>query len=167
MHRKLPTTLDTAARVLHARDGKSYPLGLVARGAEALYWDREPPGVWQFSRAESWLLPTQGWLVNRLTDRPGHVREVPFDWYIDLDQITVEGDCWTVADGLLDLIVVEGVRGTLLDADEFADDLADGMLSRTEGAYILRSLHALYAALARHTWSVAALLAEYAPDLPR
>lgn len=167
MQRKPPSTLDAAAGLLHARDGRSYPVKKIIRANGALYCEPRLDGDRPYGRRQCWFLPAQGWVVNRLVERPAAAGPPPFDWYIDIDRIAVAGGCWRLDDGLLDLIVVEGVRGTLLDADELADDLADGSLSPAEAASLLRSLRALQAALARLDWSVAALLAEVAPDLPR
>ena len=166
MHRHATTTLDAAAKLLHARDGVTYPVVCVVRGAESLYCEPLLDGDAPYGRRQCWLIPSHGWVINRLVDRPTSAGPAPFDWYIDIDRIAVDGDGWMLADGLLDLIVIEGVRGTLLDADEFADDLADGTVPVDEAAELLRSLHTLQTMLARLDWSVAALLAEIAPDLP-
>lgn len=165
MHRSPPTTVDSTAKLLHGRDGRIYPIDRLVRGSEALYCELSVDPS-RYERRRMWLIPIFGWVVNAFADRRFRSDE-GWDWYIDIDRITKNGDRWTIEDGLLDLIVVEGVRGTVLDADEFADDLADGTLAVDDAAYLLRSLHALQSSLARLNWSVAALLAEVAPDLPQ
>ena len=83
-----------------------------------------------------------------------------------MELIDVEGPLWTVLDGYLDMMVWEGKRARLDDADELGDGLDADSISAQEAASVLRSLDRLCDALHENGNSGAALLERYAPDLP-
>ena len=115
---------------------------------------------------ERWLLPSLGCMVHRWTLRPG-AKPYGFDWYVDVDRITAAEHCWLVNDRFLDVIVHEGRDYEVIDADEMAEALEAGLMPVEEAVATLRALDGVTAGLRRHGWSVAALLAELAPGLPR
>src|SRR5205823_972674 len=106
---------------------------------------RDLPDSNLFSRNEKWLLPGPGWVINRLAFLP-HVPG-PLDWYIEPDSVVVDGAVWRVRDAFLGLEVYEGIRYELRDADELADGLVAGEISRAEALTALHALNRLCHAL--------------------
>jgi uncharacterized protein len=161
----LPMRIDLAHREVNGRDGLLYPIDRLERTTNALYFSRVGAQHPDIAYQERWLLPALGCVVIRWTMRE---RVEPFDygWYIDLDAIEVTDEHWTVTDRYLDLIVFEGERYRVLDADELADAVEASAIALPDALDALRALNTLSVALGRHGNSVAALLAEYAPGLP-
>ncbi len=148
------------------RVGIVRPIDRIVAGKGRLYYARRFPGHPRISWIERWLLPEQGWVLNRF--HPTATAEpYGFDWYIDIDHVEPGGATWRIDDRFLDLLVTDGHGYELLDADEFADGIEASVIDEQETVAALRSLHALVTALRRLQFSGAALLAEYAPDLPR
>jgi uncharacterized protein len=161
----LPMRIDLARREVNGRDGLLYPIDRLERTTNALYFSRAGAQHPDIAYQERWLLPALGCVVIRWTMREGIE---PFDcgWYIDLDGIEVTDEHWTVTDRYLDLIVFEGARYQVLDADELADAIETGEIALPDALDALRALNVLSVALRQHDNSVAALLAEHAPGLP-
>ncbi len=147
------------------RGGIVCPIDRIVAGDGRLYYARQLPGHRDILWRERWLLPEQGWVLNRF-----HLKDtaVPpgFDWYIDIDHVQPGEDSWRIDDRFLDLVVIDGSGYELRDADELADGIEANLISEQEVVAALRSLHALVTALRRLQFSCAALLAEYAPELP-
>jgi predicted RNA-binding protein associated with RNAse of E/G family len=64
------------------------------------------------------------------------------------------------------MVIYEGRRYEVQDADELADALETGEITLAEAASALRSLHTGTGILAGNGCSGAALLTRYAPGLP-
>ncbi len=146
------------------RDGEWYPLERLEVAGNTLYYAR-PLVSRAFDYHERWLLPEQGWSISRLRWTPGWHES--FEWHIEMELIDVDGSLWAIRDGYLDMMVWEGQRCRLDDADELGDGLASGAISAEEAAAVLRSLDRLCDELHENGNSSAALLAKYAPLLPR
>lgn len=157
--------VDASAGTIRYRDGQILPADRIVNGGSALYFAAEWPHHRRFRYHESWLVPAEGWAVSRFTHRPD-AEPFPFDWYIDIDHVGIEGHLWRVADRFLDVVVHEGHDYEVVDADELADGIDLGEIGVGEATAALRSLNALCRSLARLDFSVRALLAEYAPGLP-
>jgi predicted RNA-binding protein associated with RNAse of E/G family len=142
-----------------------YPLDRLVVADVALYYARPIAGSEHFHYHERWLLPEQAWSVSRFTFHDHFKDRV--DWYIEMDFIELEGGLWRVRDGYLDVAVWEGSRYEVWDADELAEGMLAGEISVEEAAVALDSLNRLGLALKRNGHSGAALLAEFAPGLPR
>jgi len=155
--------VNVAARTVRDRNRTVYPTARLELGADGLYYARPIATSRTFHYHECWLLPAQGWVISRFAFLPGQ-REV--DWYIETDRIEVSGPLWQVEDGYLDLFVFDGSRYEVLDADELADGIEAAEIPLAEALGALRSLNALCGELRRLDFSGAALLREYAPDLP-
>jgi len=157
--------VNTGERTVRGRDGAVYPLEQLAVHGGALYYGRVFANHPQVCYHERWLLPAQGWVVNRFRTLP---QLPPFwcDWYIDLDSTEVDGDRWLVADRFLDVGVHEGRGYEVLDADELAGGIEQHEITLAESLQALRDLSALCTALPSLGFSGAALLQQYATGLP-
>jgi predicted RNA-binding protein associated with RNAse of E/G family len=155
-----------AARRVLERDGRWYALDRLATTDSGLYYARPVAGSDHFHYHERWLLPDHTWSVSRFTFHD-HLREGRVDWYIEMDAIEAKDGRWRVSDGYLDVAVWEGSRYEVWDADELADGLRDGEISPEEAIAALHALHRLATCLSKNGYSGAALLADFAPGLPR
>ncbi|MGH2586377.1 MAG: hypothetical protein ACRDJE_15800 [Dehalococcoidia bacterium] len=117
-----------------------------------------------FEYHERWILADQGWSVSRFAFLP--TAERPIDWYIETEIIAIDGDRWRIEDGYLDGEVHEGSRYHVDDAEELAEGLAAGAISVSDAVSALPSLGRLCEALRSNGCSGAALLAEFASQLP-
>jgi predicted RNA-binding protein associated with RNAse of E/G family len=155
--------VDVKQRCVCDRDGEWYPFDRLEVAGNTLYYAR-PLDFDILRYHERWLIPDQGWSISRFQFTP--LEPDPVDWYIEMELIDVEGSLWTVLDGYLDMMVWEGQRARLDDADELGDGLDADSISAQEAASVLRSLDRLCDALHENGNSGAALLERYAPDLP-
>lgn len=164
-----PARIHVEKKLLHDRFGRTVPALDLAIAGSALYFRTEP---WrhagpiaeaQIQHHERWALPDLQLFVHRFTLFEG---AMPFDWYVDLDRITVSGGIWTIEDQLLDVEIFECQQYLVRDADELAEMLENGAASPAEAAGALRSLHTVTTILAANGMSGSALLAEYAAGLP-
>lgn len=87
---------------------------------------RPTPGRAQFHYLESWLLPALSIRVTVFHWNAGHERDQ--DFYLDIGEITVEGDIWRTVDHYLDLVVHNGERTELIDVDELLEANKAGLL---------------------------------------
>ena len=157
-------SVDLATKLVRDRDGGWYPLDDLIVSGDALYYARPVDDSLHFSYYERWLVPARSLVFSRPRFHP-HI-EAAFDWYIETDFTSIDGQCWQVRDGYLDLEVWEGRRYHLQDAHELAEGLAAGEISVSETVHALDALGRLCEALKRTDCSVRAVLAEYAPRLP-
>src|SRR5690606_6396934 len=95
--------VDLATPTVRDRDGLSHALERVEIVDGVLYHAR-PVAYRTFDYHERWVLPVQGWVLNRFR----WLVEPELDWYIEPELISIEDDCWTIRDGLLELWVFEG-----------------------------------------------------------
>ena len=91
-----------------------------------LYLARPTPGRAQVHYLESWLLPALSIRVTVFHWNPGHERDQ--DFYLDISDITVEGDIWRTVDHYLDLVVHTGQRTELVDVDELLEAHKAGLV---------------------------------------
>lgn len=166
MARHQGALVTVGARTVRGRSGETFPLDRLELTDGGLYYGRFFEGHPSVRYHERWLLPAQGWVVNRFAMRPD---APPFwcDWYIDLDGVEIDGDTWRVDDRFLDVGVIEGCRYEVLDADELADGVEQGAITLAESLAALRDLNDLCRVLPDLGFSGDALLARYAPGLPR
>jgi predicted RNA-binding protein associated with RNAse of E/G family len=172
MTRHAGADIDTITRRVRDRDGLWYPLDRMVVADGGLFYSRpigssaeqhRVPGQ-LFHFHQRWILPKQGWVVNRMSYFPD-VPE-PMDWYIEPEIITVNGDTWRIRDSYLDVEVYDGLRYCVDDAGELAQGLRDGDISVREAAKALEALDQLCVSLKRLDFSGRALLAAYAHGLP-
>ena len=165
MARNSGSTVDVAAQRVCDRDGVWYALDRLVLAGNGLYYSRPIEGSQHFHYHERWLLPDHAWSVSRFTFHDDFRDRV--DWYIEMDFIHVSGDLWRVRDGYLDVAVWEGARYEVWDADELGEGMLAQEISVEEAAQALDSLDRLVRVLKGNGYSGAALLAEFAPGLPR
>src|SRR5947208_10270092 len=80
-----------------------------------LYMARPIDGHRKFAYIESWLLPELGLRVNEWRYQPGF--SIDQDHYIDIVDVTTQGDTWQTVDLYLDLTVRSGPRLALAEGD--------------------------------------------------
>lgn len=165
MPRNQGSVVDTQALTVRDRNGLTYPIERLEVAQGRLFYARAIAGNDLFFYQERWLIPDQGWVVNRFTFHE-HLRATAIDWYMETDRVEVAGSTWRVSDGYLDLGVYDGSRYELDDADELADGIAAGEITVAEGLAALHALNTLCKALHRLHFSGESLLREYAPGLP-
>jgi predicted RNA-binding protein associated with RNAse of E/G family len=172
MARNAGSDIDTKTRCIRDRDGLWYSVDRMVIADSGLFYSRplgsseeqhRAPGQ-LFHYHQRWVLPKQGWVVNRMSFFPD-VPD-PLDWYIEPEIITVNRDIWFVRDAYLDVGVEEGLRYDVDDAHELAHGLRAGEISVEDAAAALEGLHELCVALKRLGCSGRALLQEYAVGLP-
>jgi predicted RNA-binding protein associated with RNAse of E/G family len=128
-----------------------------------LYMARPTPGRAQFHYLESWLLPTLGLRANIFHWNPGHERAQ--DFYLDIAEITVEGQTWHTVDHYLDLIVYTGQRTELIDVDELLEAYQMGLIPAETAERAILAATAAVDGLAKHGHDLQAWLASNAMDL--
>lgn len=156
--------VDTCNRTVGFQGGDSYPLDRLEIAGGRLFYARAIAGSALVSLQETWLIPDRDWTFTRFTFHE-HLRAAAFDWKLEPDHTEPGERFWRVSDGYLDLVIYEGSRYELEDADELADALATGAISLAEGLRALHATNTLCKALKDHGNSGLSLLREYAPEL--
>jgi uncharacterized protein len=128
-----------------------------------LYMARPTPGRAQFHYLQSWLLPTLGLRANIFHWNPGHER--PQDFYVDIAEITVDGDTWRTVDLYLDLVVHSGQRTELLDVDELLEAHHMGLVSAEAAERAILVAMTAIDGLATHDHDLQSWIASNAMDL--
>lgn len=113
-----------------------------------LYLARPTPGREQFHYLESWLLPPLGLRVTVFHWNPGFERDQ--DFYLDVAEITVDGDCWRTEDHYIDLVVRTGVGTEVVDVDELLEAHRIGLVSSNTAEQAIRQAMAAIEGLAGH-----------------
>jgi uncharacterized protein len=122
-----------------------------------LHMSREIVGRASASWIESWLLPELGIVVSDWTWQPGHERDQ--DFYLDIARIEPGAETWRTTDLYLDVVVKTGRWSELLDADEFVEAVATGLLDAATAEWALHRTTDVIAALAAHGHDLDAWLA--------
>lgn len=117
----------------------------------------------QFGYLESWLLPALGLRATIFHFRPGFERDQ--DRYIDIGQYRADGTVWHSVDLYLDLSVRTGRGLDLLDADELAEALAEGVLDVERGAWAIDRASTAAIGIATHGYDFDAWVASLGIDL--
>lgn len=128
-----------------------------------LYIARPTPGRAQFHYLESWLLPTLGLRANIFHWNPGHERDQ--DYYLDIGEITVDGDTWRTVDHYIDLVVLTGVRTEVIDVDELLEAHKVGLLTEQAAADAIHAAFRAVEGLARHGHDLQAWLSSNGMEL--
>lgn len=124
---------------------------------------RPTPGRAQFHYLESWLLPDLGIRVNIFHWNPGHERDQ--DFYVDIGEISGDGDVWHTVDHYLDLVVHTGQRTELIDVDELFAAHKAGLITDITAERAVNIAVATVAGLAEHGHDLHAWLTSNGIDL--
>lgn len=165
MARNPGSVVDVGARTVRDRDGRVHAAKELAVTEHGLYYHRPIDGFDVFFHQERWILPAHGWVINRFAFYPQRTDKI--DWYIETDLIEIAGDEWRVADGYLDVLVHEGLRYDVDDADELAEGMQAGEITVGEATAVLLSFGRLCRELMANGCSGVELLSRLAPTLPR
>lgn len=76
------------------------------------------------------------------------------DFYLDIAQISREGDLWTVRDYYLDVVVHDGVMAEIVDTDELLAAREAGFISEREMQRAITVAHHALAGLAHARYSL-------------
>lgn len=126
-----------------------------------LYLARPTPGRAQFHYLESWLLPQLGLRITDFHYNPGHDVEDRSDFYLDVVEITREGEVWRTQDLYLDITLQNQQRAEVLDVDELLEALLHGELTQEAGESALRTAFSTVRKLAEHGYDLADWLATH------
>lgn len=107
---------------------------------------------------EAHLLPELGVQLARYTLQGGRRDH---DYYLDIADVTRDGDVWSVRDLYLDVVVWEGRRAEVLDTDELLAARAEGFIGEGEALAAVERAHAVLNGLSAHEYRVDAWLAEH------
>lgn len=122
-----------------------------------LYMSREMVARRSAHWLESWLLPDLGLCVTNWWWRPGHERDQ--DYYLDICEITRDGDRWLLVDHYLDIVVRNRQDATVIDVDEFVAAVALGLLDTPTAEAAMHRTHHAVDRLAAHGHDLDAWLA--------
>lgn len=83
----------------------------------------------------------EGWKISNIMDEEGNTLE----WYCDICEFIIddENNTFTSNDLLLDVIIYPNGRELILDADEAADALEKGLITKEQMIKALRSFNSL------------------------
>lgn len=157
MHPPKIVTFDVPARV--SVDNKGFERAVTEYRVTpfGLYMSRamvdRPSAHWM----RSWLLPALGLAATVFSWNPGHERDQ--DFYLDVCEITRDGDRWWLTDLYLDIVVRTGRGASVLDVDEFVTAVGTGLLDAPRAEHALRVSHAAVDGLAAHGHDLDAWLA--------
>lgn len=104
------------------------------------------------------VLPNLGLQVVRFEYREPKRSHNNFDYYVDMVRVSERGERWIVRDLYLDVLVYEGKRAEIIDADEYLAAIQEGHLNAEEAAYALTTAHTLLNGLAKHKYNLEAYL---------
>jgi hypothetical protein len=122
-----------------------------------LYLSRAMDGHPSLAWVDSWLLPELGIRVTDWWFHPGHERDQ--DFYIDIVDVTRDGDVWRTVDHYLDIVVRTGRDAQVIDLDEYVEAVAHGVLDPAAAQRALAASHRTVDALAAHGYDVDAWFA--------
>jgi uncharacterized protein len=140
------------------------PKGFVRRVDEyrlepcGLFMARPVVGHRTIAYIESLLLPRHALRVTRQSFHPGAERD--YDFYVDVADITVEGDRWRTVDHYLDLLVRTGHWVELLDVDELIIAVTERLLSARDAERALQTAYRAVAGISAHNHDLDRWLAE-------
>lgn len=128
-----------------------------------LYMARPAPGRAQFHYLESWLLPSLSIRVTVFHWNTGHERNQNF--YVDIAEITADGDIWRTVDHYLDLVVHTNQRTELVDVDELLEAHKVGLITEETAESAIKAAVSAVDGLASHDHDLHAWLGSNGMDL--
>jgi predicted RNA-binding protein associated with RNAse of E/G family len=148
MHPPKRATFDVPAMVNIDTKGEPRAVDEYRLTDFGLYMSRAMVGRRSAHWMESWLLPDLGLCVTDWWWRPGHEREQ--DYYVDICEITRDGDRWELTDHYLDIVVRNRIDARVIDVDEFVAAVALGLLDPPAAEAAMRRTHHAVDRLAAH-----------------
>jgi predicted RNA-binding protein associated with RNAse of E/G family len=152
-------TFDVAARTNTDPKGIVRDVDVYAVHPWGLYMARPAPGRAQFHYLESWLLPSLGLRATIFHFNPGYERDQ--DFYLDVAQITVDGQVWQTEDHYLDLVVRTGSGVELIDVDELFEAVKEDLVRPETANAAVQTAVAAIDGLARHGYDLGQWLADH------
>lgn len=157
VHPPKTETFDVTAGTNTDPKGILRPVDVFRETEHGLYMAREADHP-RFDYIESWLLPT---LDLRITDfhfTPGHEKEQEF--YVDVMTIDrpTAGAAWTTLDLYLDIICQSGAFTEVLDGDELALAIAQGLLDADLAGRAMETAFGAATGIAAHGHDLSAWL---------
>lgn len=128
-----------------------------------LYLAREVPDHPTIAYLESWLLPSLGLRATDFWMRPGHERDQ--DFYLDIVDVTVDGQVWRAIDHYLDIVVRRGRGLEVLDTDELTLALVAGRIDQHTAQRALLTAFKTVDGLAAHGYDLLGWLAGHGVEL--
>lgn len=101
-----------------------------------------------FGYLESWLLPSLGLRANIFHYRDGV--DIKQEFYVDIADISVDGDIWSTRDLYVDLIANTGEPVQIMDIDELASATSEGLISAEEAERAIENTLAAVEGITRH-----------------
>jgi uncharacterized protein len=148
MHPPKRSTFDVPAMINIDNKGEPRVVDEYRQTDFGLYMSREMVARRSAHWMESWLLPDLGLCVTDWWWRPGHEREQ--DYYLDICEITRDGDRWQLTDHYLDIVVRNGLDARVIDVDEFVAAVALGLLEPAAAEAAMHRTHHAVERLAAH-----------------
>ncbi|RLK59444.1 DUF402 domain-containing protein [Actinokineospora cianjurensis] len=133
-----------------------------------LYMSRPVDGHPRIAHFESLLLPEDGLRVSKWRGRSGV--DLGHDFYLDIVDITRDGQCWRTVDLYLDVLVRTGRDVRVEDSDELLAAFRAGLVDLSTAERAMTRTHTTVAGIAAAGHDVDAWLAERgipAPWQPR
>lgn len=146
MHAPKVETFDVPARTNTDPKGFVRPVEQYRTEPFGLYLARTFEQHPKIVAIESWLLPGLGIRITDWYWRPGHERDQ--DFYLDIVDITRDGDVWRTEDHYLDIVVRTGQDSSIVDLDEFVEAVSRGLLGRDAAERALATSYRVLAGLA-------------------
>lgn len=159
MHPPKIVTFDVAARVSVDNKGFVRAVRDYRVTSFGLYMSRAMVGRPSAHWMRSWLLPDLGLAVTDFSWNPGHERDQ--DFYLDVCEITRDGDRWRLTDLYLDIVLRTGRDAAVIDLDEFVAAVGAGLLDAGRAEHALRCSYAAVDGLAAHGHDLDAWLASH------
>ncbi len=159
MHPPKVSTYDVPGRVNIDNKGFARPVDEFRETLFGLYMSRAMVHRSTADWMQTWLLPELGIAVTDWWWKPGHMRDQ--DFYVDICDITRDGDRWTLTDYYLDIVVRTGQDATVIDVDEFVAAVALGLLDPATAEAAMHRTHRAVDGIAAHGHDLDAWLAGF------
>jgi uncharacterized protein len=163
IHAPKHETFDVAAHTNTDPKGIVRAVDVYTETAWGLYMARPVPGRAQFHYLESWLLPTLSIRATIFHWNPGHERDQ--DFYLDIAEVTADGNIWRTVDHYLDVVVHSGLRAELIDIDELLEAHKVGLVDDHTAEEAVKAAVRAVDGLAVHGYDLHAWLSSNGMDL--
>jgi predicted RNA-binding protein associated with RNAse of E/G family len=146
MHAPKVEMFDVPARTNTDPKGLVRPVEVYRTEPFGLYMARNYQGHPKVTGIESWLLPELGIRITDWYWREGHERDQ--DFYLDIADISRDGEVWRTEDHYLDILVWTGRDSSVVDLDEYVEAINEGVLAKDAAERALASSYRALTGLA-------------------